>query len=236
VAPENQSSIAKSLAFLTDTQRAEASLDEYLRSTPQFRRREQNWRKAQAVNPATPPPDPNDIVLDLVSRLFFGLDPVSQNDELRVALSVPLQPFATNGTFLTASNQVVWVASLGHGSELPVTAYAAWSVPNVTFQEAHFGDIALTGEDLANYVGWYTGLAEAQREEWDAFLDALEPGPGLSEVVRAFTFTRPADQPSATTPAAQAHLAEYVKKLLLANLPRSPKGASSRAAIRGAAE
>ena len=227
ISPENQPSVSKSLAFLTDTARAETSLDAYLRTTPQFRRREQTWRRAQAANPAAPPPDPKDIVLELVARLFFGLDWISQNDELRVALAVPLQPFATNGTYLSASNQVVWTASLGHGTELPALAYAAWSVPNVAFQETHFGDIALTGEDLANYVAWYTGLDPTQRAEWDAFVSALEPGPGLSEVVRGFAFTQPRGEPPAGAPAVQANVADYVKKLLLPNLPHSPKAAGA---------
>ena len=220
ISPEEQPSVARSLAFLTNTAQAEASLDAYLRSTPEFRRREQAWRQAQAANPTTPPPDPKDIVLDLVARLFFGLDLLSQNDELRVALSVPLHPFATNGTYLSASNQVIWTSSLGHGNELPVIAYAAWSVPNVAFQEAHFGDIALTGEDLANYVAWYTGLEPAQRSEWDAFLSRLEPGAGLSELVRAFKFAVPGGETPAGAPAIQSDVSDYVKKLLLPNLPR----------------
>lgn len=223
ISPEDQPSIARSLAFLTDTAQAERSLDAYLRTTPDFRRREQAWRQAQVKSPTAPPPDPKDIVLDLVARLFFGLDLLSQNDELRVALSVPLQPFATNGTYLTASNQVIWTASLGHGNELPVLAYAAWSVPDVLFQETHFGDLALTGEDLANYVAWYTGLEAGQRQEWDTFLAALEPGPGLSELVRAFRFTRPGGEVPAGAPALQKDVSDYVKKLLLPNLPRSPK-------------
>lgn len=218
ISPEDQPSIAQSLAFLTDTAQAERSLDAYLRTTPEFRRREQDWRQTQTTKPTAPPPDPKDIVLDLVARLFFGLDLFSQNDELRVALSVPLQPFATNGTYLTASNQVVWTASLGHGNELPVLAYAAWSVPNVDFQESHFGGLALTGEDLANYLAWYNGLNEGQRNEWDAFQTKLEPGPRLSETVRAFRFTRPGGELPAGAPAVQKDVSDYVKKLLLPNL------------------
>jgi hypothetical protein len=220
ISPEDQPSIAKSLGFLNDTGQAQISLNAYLQTTPEFRRREQAWRRAQAANPSAPPPDPKDVVLELVARLFFGLDLISQNDELRVALSVPLQPFATNGTYLTASNQVVWTASLGHGNELPVFAYAAWSVPNVTFQEGHFGALVLTGEDLANYVAWYSGLEQSQRTEWDAFLTALEPGPGLSEAVQAFAFTRRSGEPPAGAPALQRDVSDYVKKLLLPNLPR----------------
>lgn len=220
ISPEDQPSVAQSLGFLTNTAKAEASLDGYLRTTPEFRRREQAWRQAQAANPSAPPPDPKDMVLDLVARLFFGLDLLSQNDELRVALLVPLQPFATNGTYLSVSNQVIWTSSLGHGNELPVVAYAAWSVPNVGFQEGHFGDIVLSGEDLANYVAWYTGLEAPQRTEWDAFVTALEPGAALTELVRAFQFTVPGGEKPAGAPAIQTDVADYVKKLLLPNLPR----------------
>jgi hypothetical protein len=221
--PEQQSSIARSLSFLTDMSQAERSLDAYLRSTPQFRRREQDWRRAQTTNPSAPPPDPKDIVLELVARLFFGLELVSQNDELRVALAVPLAPFATNGTYLTASNQVIWTASLGRGTEMPVLTYAAWSVPDVQFQERHFGDIVLTGEDLANYVAWYTGLDEERRDEWDEFASQLRPGAGLSETVRGFAFSRPRGEPNRVAPAAGGDVADYVKKRLLPNLPRSAK-------------
>ena len=224
IAPEDQASISRSLRFLVDTSRATDSLDVYLRSTPQFRAREQEWRKAQRSNPSAPPPDPKDIVLELVARLFFGLDLISQNDELRVALNVPLAPFATNGTYLSASNQIVWTSSLGRGGELPVLTYAAWSVPDVQFQETHFGDIVLTGRDLANYVAWYTGLESGERDEWNQFLSQLRPGAGLSEAVRGFSFSPPAKQrpPGATSGAADA--ADYAKKLLLLNLPRSTKG------------
>lgn len=224
ISPEDPPAIAGSLAFLADTVRAEASLDAYLRSTPQFRSREQAWRRAQAADPSATPPDPKDIVLELVARLFFGLDLVSQNDELRVALSVPLQPFASNGAYLSASNQVVWTASIGRGHELPVLAYAAWSAPDVQFQEAHFGDTALTGEDLANYVAWHTGLGPRQREEWDEFLAQLRPGAGLSETVRGFAFSPSGGEPPAGAPAPRPDVANYVKKLLLPNLPRSAKG------------
>jgi uncharacterized protein (DUF2267 family) len=228
IAPEEQTSVASSLSFLADTSRASDSLIAYLRSTPEFRQREQEWRRAQRANPSVPPPDPNDVVLDLVARLFFGLELISQNDELRVALDVPLAPFATNGTYLSASNQVVWTSSLGRGSELPVLSYAAWSVPDVQFQETHFGDIVLRGEDLANYVAWYTGLEPGERDEWDAFLSQLRPGAGLSQAVRGFAFSQPRKQTSAgaTTAGATAagpNVGDYVKKLLLPNLPRSAK-------------
>jgi hypothetical protein len=223
ISPEDRPAIARSLAFLTDTARAEASLDAYLRSTPQFRRREQAWRKLQITQPAAPPPDPKDVALELVARLFFDLDLISQNDELRVALTVPVQPFASNGTYLSASSQMVWTASMGRGNELPVLAYAAWSVPDADFQEAHFGGLALAGEDLANYVAWYTGLAPKQRGEWDAFLSGLRPGSGLSTAVRAFAFSQPGGETPAGAPAIQDDVANYVRKLLLPNLPRSAK-------------
>ncbi|OYV87743.1 MAG: hypothetical protein B7Z73_09680 [Planctomycetia bacterium 21-64-5] len=220
IAPEDQPSIARSLGFLSDTSQAEKSLDAYLRSTPQFRRREQLWRRSQSTDPTAPPPDPKDVVLELVARLFFGLDLLSQNDELRVALSTPHQPFATNGTWLSASSQVVWTASIAQGHELPVLAYASWSVPDVPFQEKHLGGIALTGEDLANYVAWYTGLEPGQRNEWDDFLTALQPGAELSDAVRGFAFSRPGGETPAGAPAVETDVANYVKKLLLPNLPR----------------
>lgn len=223
IAPEEQTSISRSLRFLSDISRAENSLDAYLRSTPQFRRREQEWRRAQTTNPSAPPPDGKDIVLELVARLFFGLDLVSQNDELRVALSVPLQPFATNGTYLSVSNQVVWTSSLGHENQLPVSTYAAWSVPDVQFQENHFGDIVLRGEDLANYVAWYTGLDEGERGEWDDFLSQLRPGVGLTETVRGFRFSRPTVKTPGLATAVSTDVSDYVKKLLLPNLPRSAR-------------
>lgn len=224
ISPEDQPSVAQSLSFLVDTSQAEKSLDEYLRSTPQYRRREQLWRRAQATDPTAPPPDPKDIVVELVSRLFFGLDLLSQNDELRVALSPPVQPFATNGIWLSASNQVIWTASIAQANELPVLAYATWSVPDVPFQQTHFGGIALSGEDLANYVAWYTGLAARQRDEWDAFLSALKPGEGLREAIEGFAFSSAGGEPPAGAPSVQADVANYAKKLLLPNLPRVKAG------------
>lgn len=220
ISPEDQPSIAKSLSFLSDTSRAEKSLDTYLRSTPQYRRREQLWRRAQATDPSAPPPDAKDIVVELVSRLFFGLDLLTQNDELRVALLAPVQPFATNGTWLSASSQVVWTASIANVNELPVLAYASWSVPDVPFQEAHFGGIALRGEDLANYVAWYTGLERRQRDEWDKFLGVLQPGAGLKEAIESFSFTSPGAETPDGAPGVEADVATYAKKLLLPNLPR----------------
>lgn len=220
ISPEDQPSIARSLGFLTDAAVAEKSLDAYLRSTPQFRRREQLWRRAQAADPAAAPPDPKDVIVELVSRLFFGLDLLSQNDELRVALAAPVQPFATNGTWLSASNQVIWTASIASGNELPVVAYASWSVPDVTFQQAHLGGIALRGEDLANYVAWYTGLEQRQRDAWDNFLTALQPGAGLREAIESFSFSSPGGETPAGAPSVQADVANYAKKLLLPNLPR----------------
>lgn len=223
ISPEERPAIARSLGFLADTSRAEASLDAYLRTTPQFRRREQEWRKLVATRPAAPPPDPKDVALELVARLFFGLDLISQQDELRVALTVPVQPFASNGTYLSASSQMVWTASMDRGNELPVLAYAAWSVPDVQFQEAHLGDVALSGEDLANYVAWYTGLEPNQREEWDEFLTGLRPGAGLSKAVSTFVFSQAGGETPGGAPAIEDDVANYVRKLLLPNLPRSAK-------------
>jgi hypothetical protein len=225
IAPNEPEALARSLAFLTEIDSAKASLERYLRGTPRFRRRELAWERAQVSDASARPPDPNEIVIELVTELFFGLDILRQNDELRVTLVLPQPPYATNGAFIKAASQVVWSDSLGRGNQMPAMLYAAWSMPDAAFQLEHLGGVILGGEDLANYVAWFTGLGESERRQWEGLLVNLKQDIELRDAIGRFQFASPppalaeapSESPSVTR---QSDLAGYAKRLLLANLPR----------------
>lgn len=181
--------IPKELAILSNAERAERSLNDYLATTPWYAARIKEW-EASGDDKDVTPPRPVDLYGELLSEALleidlFGSDP----DHVEVVLAAPVEPFATSGTWDAAAGEVHWSADLGKDRTLPALFYARWSQPDAAFQQAHFGRVVLEGQSLAETVRWYDGLTPAQREEWDRFVASLRPGAELASRIEAFRFT-----------------------------------------------
>jgi hypothetical protein len=184
--PEAESS--PELGFL-DPKRAEASLEKYLRTTPGFAKRTEDWKERCKTDSKAPAPDPLAVLQDTLGDLtplglFEGLDRV----DLRLAC--PDSPISTNGVWNGDKQQVEWSSGIQEDRTLPTFTYAVWSHPDSDFQKAHFGGVILSGKDLAQYVLWRQGLDAGQAKEWDAFLAALQPGPELRKKLESFAFSK----------------------------------------------
>jgi len=189
----------KELDFLADTEKAAASLSEYLRTTPEFTNLivESNARDPQGIKPE-PMNMLTDVLLTEIIQLELGTD-----DVVTVKLDVPVKPFATNGEW--KSGRVEWIKKAVKGkSGLPTFFYAYWSKPDAKFQKKHFGKVVLEGRNLGEYVLWRSGLGKAERILWDDFLRDLKPGKPeeMLEKVTAFRFEgeEPGEKTLAETP------------------------------------
>jgi hypothetical protein len=75
---------------------------------------------------------------------------------------------------------------LDENRALPALCYASWSIPDVQFQQAHFGQVILDGDELTTYCLWQSSLNDQQVGEWEKTLQSLQPGQGLKDKLEAF--------------------------------------------------
>lgn len=127
------------------------------------------------------------------------------------------RPFETNGKWNAEDGSVIWEANARQGCATPKMLFAMWADPNDEFQRAHFGRVVLTRTLLYEYVGWREDLTVAERTAWDAFVDALKPGPELATRLEAFRLPVPTTMPS-SAPAEPADEAPRGAKLILSGL------------------
>jgi hypothetical protein len=194
--PENEP-VPASLAFLTDETNMENSFSNYLAGTDSYRAKLQQWEEDKKSNPDAKRPDPSDVVGEAVENLLgiemFGNPP----DHLAVRLSLPSPPLHTNGRWDDALKQVVWNTDIQGRTNvtcLPVLCYASWAQADGEFQKAHFGKVALTGDELTQYCLWRSAQNTERGGEWDAFLATLQPGAGLMKKLDRFRFSGETDQ------------------------------------------
>ncbi|EMI53546.1 hypothetical protein [Rhodopirellula sallentina] len=173
------------IAILGDSERLQSSLRESLRETSLYREELARYRKAH------PQSDEDDDVDPLGLLLKYALEATlprsgSEWGVVKVNLRCGTEPYVTNGSWDDETRSVRWEESIDDAN-LPALAFAGWSEPNERLQERCFGATVLSGERLAKYVLWYRGLSAAERENWDSFLDDLNPAtaPGRIE---EFTF------------------------------------------------
>jgi hypothetical protein len=187
------------LGFLATAQKAEASFHAYLKTTPAYKKKHADWQARKANVPDLHEPGAESVVIDDFSDLV--LFEVGPHDRLDVRLSIPVEAFATNGSWDAAGKQVTWKnRELKKRVGLPAYLYALWSEPAEAFQKKHFGKVLLTGRGLAEYVMWRQGLSEQEGIAWDDFLRKLEPGEGMLEKVGAFRFPGEKKQGLVETP------------------------------------
>ncbi len=191
--------IGKLASLFVQGDAAKASVERYLRTTPEYKALLAEWRKTQTDDPESRPakPDPTDVLEELgkdLIQLGFG----DTADELRLSLAATAEPYDTNGLWDPKARQVSWDGPLSNRgkpkAKLPAICYAYWSQPAKAFQRKHFGEIRLDGEQLADYCLWRSGLTAEEGAEWDGFVDRLRPGKDLTKALETFgaATTRPA--------------------------------------------
>lgn len=186
--------VPKELGFLADTEKAAASLSEYLRTTPEFTKLMVE-HDAEA-DPVTRP-EPLNLLTDLLLTEIIQLE-LGTDDRVTVKLVIPAEPFATNGKW--KNGQVEWLKKAVKGkSGLPTFAYAYWSEPDTKFQKKHFGRVLLEGQNLGEYVLWRSGLSKSEGIQWDDFLKILKPGKPQELVQQVAGFRFKGEEPQGKT-------------------------------------
>jgi len=103
-------------------------------------------QKARAVNLA------GDLFEDLLGPFEIFGD--KETDHLTVKLALGRAPNHFNGQW--RDGWVFWETDLNANRALPVLCFASWSSPAVGFQEAHFGQVILDGDDLTDTASGLT--------------------------------------------------------------------------------
>ncbi len=195
--------LPKSLVFLSSTDSSRKSLENYLRTTRQYKTLLRKWEKQKKTNPNLRQPAPIDVMTNVLSRAL-GVHEFENAvaDVLDVTLVCHAEPYQTNGRWNSDKQILEWSQVIENSSsKLPTFLFAAWAVANEAAQKARFGQIVLEKESLEAYAFWYKQLNALQQEEWDAFLESLTPGPELRKKIAAFMFktSTPPEPADATT-------------------------------------
>lgn len=197
---DDESAVA-SLAILRDPERFATSLRESIRKTEVFQRELEKYKLSRGLELNVTVDDNAFDPLGLVTQYTFEvlLPNVGARLQVRVALSSGVEPFATNAVWNPDQNILEWSANVAE-DDIPSIMFARWSVPDADFQEQCFGQTILADEPLAQFVYWYRGLTEEERQQYDSFLATLSPGSALVAKIDVF---------------------EFVEEEKLADLPRS---------------
>lgn len=188
VARSDDDLFAESLKFLATPESLEHSLDKYLETTAEFQQLLDEWQKQLRVEPTLARPDPFDV-LGLYSEDLLTGALLAGGDQLTLSLNTGREPVATNGDWSGEDTRVSWPKQfLPRPGQPPQLSYATWDQPDAAAQQSHFGKVVLQGKSLVDYCLWYHGLTEAERTEWDAFVETLSPGEELPDTVKAFRF------------------------------------------------
>jgi hypothetical protein len=209
-----------SLARLSDPERLVTSLADFIRTTDLYKERLEAWEQQKNAEPETDAerPDPMEVVTDLAVRELLNFS-LSAADSLEVKLHSGVEPFAANGKWDEESAAVTWSETLSPQRVLPLICFAVWSCPDREAQEARFGKVLLTGQELAEYVLWYKGLDSDETVEWDRFVESCKPSADLRARLESFRFTADpqvySDSPEDEQPAS---LADTARQLILGAL------------------
>jgi hypothetical protein len=179
---------AEHLKFLSDQEHAEKSLEQYIRTTDFFMKAWEE-KKIKENDPNAEPPETGEVLVSVLEGTWFNLDFFPTKHTVEVKLTCTNEPFYTNGKWDEQSSQVVWLSEIAGDMKLPTFFYASWSEPNLEFQQRHFGQLALSDEDLAQYCLWRENLVEENSKEWDSFILSLNPGEDLQEQLDTFRFS-----------------------------------------------
>lgn len=241
--------VPKSLGFLADPNTANKSWEKYLASTEIYRAKLRHWQAEKlsveagnlgrqslnliklknATNGAwakvalPPKPAPSEVADGLLEGVL-AFEIFNTDDDLTVRLSLPVAPAYSNGQWDDARKQVTWTADLEKKEKihrLPGFCYAAWAVPQDSFQTNHFGRVLLAGNELLQYCVWRAGLDASQSAQWDKFMAGLNAGTSLKEKLDAFRFsTEPARITNSPTQQSDL-LSDLPRKLILSAIEKN---------------
>jgi len=172
------------------------SIARALPATPGF----SEWAAAQdpPINPQTLAELPSDELDDAVAKWIQSRYPVlvllaSQATALfdagpyvTVHLNLSSEPVSTNGAWNAAERRVEWETLSTKRSGALV--YSSWAVPDTELQTRRLGQVVLEGDSLLTHVTQFAALSATDQAAWIACVDSLEPGPALTERIRAFRF------------------------------------------------
>jgi hypothetical protein len=144
--------------------------------------------------------DDEDILGSLSDQMAgFELFDISSGF-LDITLRLAEEPYETNGHW-DGGDSISWKQPLASAhidaADLPNVLFAAWSVPNVDAQQAHFGGVVIDEDELLDYTLWYLALGDERRSQWDDFVQSLAPGAELDASLRSFKFDDEAAGPEA---------------------------------------
>lgn len=120
----------------------------------------------------------------------FGFDPMRGSGPARASTvaevrlragdpdpSVPMDPNSHNGRVDSARGEIVFATTFAPADRrvtlFPPVFYASWTEPDGDAQRRVFGRVLLTGNELAAYVAWASGLPESLRQRWERALDVV---------------------------------------------------------------
>jgi len=160
----------------------------------------ENSEEARATALEWAADDISNIGLDEVGNVAFGklfeaiydvdLLP-SGSTSIQVALSLPQEPLETNGEYEEDIGTITWSDRIADRSdeaaELPASFYAFWVEPATEFQEQHFGDVVIEGDDLAEYAMWENSLDSKQRKNLQKMLAKTDEQTAINRL-REFRF------------------------------------------------
>lgn len=170
-----------SLSFLTDPDKAVASLKRFLRDSPEYAALCEKYRDERKPNP-----DPEDVIYHGIIDEILHFDIFAHPDELELSLATAGKPVATNGRWQPADQVVKWRRSINANDTLPTICFAVWGEPDAAFQKQHFSGVTFDGEALVEFVTAYLLLEPAGRALVDHLLDTLHPDEDLKSAIEAF--------------------------------------------------
>ena len=177
------------LEFLATPDSLAGSLFTYLEATPDYAKRRREWQAQLKTDPNAAEPDAQDVLHELIERLFAGAIQLG-GDTVTVVLKIDRPAIFTNGSWSHEPAQIKWSKkNVGTEEMAPRLIYAVWDDPNEGAQKTHFGTVALQGQSLLDYCTWYHGLTDGERREWDELVGKLRPGPTLSTDLKSFRFS-----------------------------------------------
>jgi hypothetical protein len=183
--------VPTSLAFLANETAMNRSFDKYLVTTKSYRASLKQWNTDKKAKPDLERPDP-EAAIDPALKDLIAFELFETPDHLTVRLTLPLPPAHSNGRWDDSLKQEIWESDIPgrtNDARAPFFCFANWAQPDDSFQQEHFGKIALTGDRLTQYCLWRSSLDPQLGREWDAFLFNLEPGAELIKRIEDFRFT-----------------------------------------------
>jgi hypothetical protein len=210
-----------SLAFLANNKSAIASLERYLRTTPEYQPLEQAWQEEKKTNPDASAPEPLTILFELFNTAFFEFKLFSDTTSLEIVLTLDDRPVATNGSWNAKKNEITWTTSINGAQGLPTFVYATWSWPAKEVQSARFGKVLLQGDSLYRFALWYRGLTDVETIEWNTFVAGLKPGAELPQQLEGFRFSTDPPLPTDENEPVPGSAADEAKQLISAALNTS---------------